>query len=395
MSQSSLDVYLADALHSEHLVGRLSQQGRQYYFQYAASAQADVSLTMPRRAQPYSFPALHPIFQMHLPEGPVRAMLEQVIAKAEGAGDLSLLQALSDNQYGRLRFADAGQKPQAQTSNADKPDSLASAEQLFAQMMMRYAKNSAQASVQPRINTSLQGKTALTTPHYVLKAWGDEFPELACNEAACMELAKAAGLRIAKTQLGDRGKSLLSHRVDRNEQGQTIGFEDFAVLQAKGTAQRYDSSLEACAQTIRQFVSPRFQADALGQFFMLTLVNVLIRNGDAHLKNLAIAYPHSGERQLAPFFDLTTTTVYLPNDFMALSLNNSKRWPTRQTLFDFGVQHCMLKPKQASACFSHLEHALTQGRAALYQLCQTRPSFKSVAENMETIWTNSWKILSK
>lgn len=392
---SVLDVYLADHLNTEHLVGRLSQQGRQFQFQYAASAQTDISLSMPRRALPYIFPELHPIFQMHLPQGPVRQMLEHVIAKAEGSGDLSLLQALSDNQHGRLRYAEPSKKPNAQsTHNTDKIDNAANADGLFTQMMNNYAKNSAQASVQPRINTSLQGKAALPTPYYIIKSWGAEYPELACNEYACLELAKAAGLSVPQTQLGDRGKTVLSHRVDKNAEGMSIGYEDFSVLQAKSTAQRYDSSLEDCAKTIRQFVSPRFQTDALGQFFMLTLVNIIIRNGDAHLKNLAIIYPHAGERTLAPFFDLTTTTVYLPDDFMALSLNGSKHWPDKKALIDFGVQHCMLKPQQVKACFAHMEQAITKGRAALYQLCKTRTEFQPVAEKMENIWTAAWKASS-
>ena len=393
--KSTLDVYLADHLTTEHLVGRLSKIGRYFYFQYAAGAQTDISLTMPRRGEPYQFPELHPVFQMHLPDGPVRQMLEHVISKAEGSGDLSLLQALSDNQHGRLRYAEAGKKPNApqQPSKADKLENATNADGLFTQMMSNYAKNSAQASVQPRINTSLQGKAALPTPYYIIKSWGTEYPELACNEYACLEFAKAAGLSIPKTQLGDRGKTVLSHRVDKNEEGLSIGYEDFAVLQAKSTAQRYDSSLEACAKTIRQYVSPRFQADALGQFFMLTLVNTIIRNGDAHLKNLAIVYPHIGERTLSPFFDLTTTTVYLPDDFMALSLNGSKHWPDKKALVDFGVQHCMLKPQQVNACFTHLEKALTNGRAALYQLCKTRPDFQPVAEKMEEIWQQSFKRL--
>ncbi len=392
-SNTALDVYIADHLHSEHLVARLSKQGRSYGLQYAASAQTDISLTMPRRAQPYVFPELHPVFQMHLPEGPVRQMLEHVISKAEGSGDLSLLLALSDNQHGRLRFALPGAKPNApaKPSKEDNLHNAADAEGLFTQMMTRYAKNSAQASVQPRINTSLQGKAALPTPYYIIKSWGAEFPELACNEYACMQFAKAAGLSIPQTQLGDRGKTVLSHRIDKNKQGLSTGFEDFAVLQAKSTAQRYDSSLEACAKTIRQFVSPRYQGDALGQFFMLTLVNVIVRNGDAHLKNLAISYEHSGDRKLAPFFDITTTTVYLPDDFMALSLNGSKQWPSKKALVDFGVQHCMLKPQQVQACFEHIEKAMHKGRAAFHHLCKTRPEFQELAEKMEGVWVKSWK----
>ena len=393
--KTTLDVYIADHLYSEHLVARLSKQGRNYGLQYATSAQTDISLTMPRRSQIYTFPELHPVFQMHLPEGPVRQMLEYVISKAEGSGDLSLLLTLSDNQHGRLRFALPGTKPNApfKPNKEDNLHNVADTDGLFTQMMTRYAKNSAQASVQPRINTSVQGKAALPTPYYIIKSWGSEYPELACNEYTCMKFARTAGLNIPQTQLGDRNRTILSHRIDKNKQGLSTGFEDFAVLQAKSTTQRYDSSLEACAKTIRQFISPRYQADALRQFFMLTLLNVIVRNGDAHLKNLAVSYEHSGDRKLAPFFDITTTTIYLPNDFMALSLNDSKQWPNKKSLINFGVQHCILKPQQVQTCFTHIEKALTKSHSTFYQLCKTRTEFQNVAEAMEKVWAEAWKEL--
>ena len=96
-------------------------------------------------------------------------------------------------------------------------------------------------------------------------------------------------------------------------------------------------------------------------------------------------------RDSAPFFDITTTTVYLPDDFMALSLNGSKQWPSKKALVDFGVQHCMLKPQQVQACFEHIEKAMHKGRAAFHHLCKTRPECQELAEKMEGVWVKSWK----
>lgn len=391
MAHTRLDVYLGD----QHKLGQLYQDGRHYVFEYAGDAIADVSLTMPRRAEPYRFPEIHPIFQMHLPEGPVRQLLSHVVAKSEGYGGLSLLLHLSDNQHARLRYALPGKQPNApKTTVDDKPNAI-NTERLFAQLMGQYTKTSAQANVQPRINASLQGKATLPSAFYMIKTWGNEYPELACNEYACLEFAKHFGLNVPESQLSDKGKTLLSTRFDARKGELPLGFEDFAVLQGKTPAQRYDSSLEACARTARVFCSIEHREHALRDFFKLTLLNTVIRNGDAHLKNFGITYAHPNERKLATFFDLTTTTVYLPDDFMALKLNGSKAWPSRQDLIQFGQTHCALTPKQIDLCFDELTQALVQGRSALYQLTTLRPDFLHIAEHMEQQWTQAHAELMK
>lgn len=51
-------------------------------------------------------------------------------------------------------------------------------------------------------------------------------------------------------------------------------------------------------------------------------LNCALRNGDAHLKNLGIVYDDVlGEARLAPVYDLVTTSIYLPKDSLALTLN--------------------------------------------------------------------------
>jgi hypothetical protein len=60
------------------------------------------------------------------------------------------------------------------------------------------------------------------------------------------------------------------------------------------------------------------------KLFMLIALNCALRNGDAHLKNFGIVYDDvQGEARLAPVYDLVTTSVYLPKDSLALTLNGS------------------------------------------------------------------------
>ncbi len=73
------------------------------------------------------------------------------------------------------------------------------------------------------------------------------------------------------------------------------------------------------------------------KLFTLIALNCALRNGDAHLKNFGIVYDDiQGEARLAPVYDLVTTSVYLPKDSLALTLNGSTKWPTAKELRKLG-----------------------------------------------------------
>jgi len=67
-----------------------------YVFAYDPDAPSSpaVSLTMPVRLQSWTERALHPIFQMNLPEGAMLIAVRQAIAKIARTDDLSLLKIL-------------------------------------------------------------------------------------------------------------------------------------------------------------------------------------------------------------------------------------------------------------------------------------------------------------
>src|SRR5215469_7911412 len=69
----------------------------------------------------------------------------------------------------------------------------------------------------------------------------------------------------------------------------------------------------------------------------LIVINCALRNGDAHLKNFGIVYDDvQGEARLAPVYDLVTTSVYLPKDSMALTLNGTTKWAIAKELQQLG-----------------------------------------------------------
>lgn len=76
---------------------------------------------------------------------------------------------------------------------------------------------------------------------------------------------------------------------------------------------------------------------------------MIVRNGDAHLKNFGMLYtsPASNDVRLSPLYDIVNTTIYIHKDVPALKMNKEKSWPTRQVLINFGKEHCLIaQPEQ-------------------------------------------------
>jgi len=419
---ADIDVYLKPNVNEQktNLLGRLIKNARKHVFSYQLGANEALSLTMPVRTESYNFDDLHPVFQMNLPEGVLRQAIERATAKTYGSDDLTMLALLGSNQIGRIAYAIAEQPLIKQNTITPDLATLLSNDDaaLFGQLLTQFATSSGVAGVQPKVLLNLKSKATLPLQSYIVKGWGNEYPELGCNEMVCLTLAKNAGLSVPEFYLSDNAKLLVSKRFDIVAQNTSIstnssskgnnntvpsyevlGFEDFCVLQGKTTREKYDASLESCTHTIRQFVSPIHQQKSLYDFFKLTLVNILIRNGDAHLKNNGVIYPHLqnykagslplSERKLAPMFDIVSTVPYLPNDKMALSLTGSKRWPKWKVIEQFGKQHCGLNSKKINHAYDEVIAASEKTMPLLENLVKAHPLFEPVAGIMGTLMKKS------
>ncbi len=395
-----VDVFVA-----RERVGRLARVQQRHSFTYGLDATEALSLTMPLRVETYNYEqGLHPLFQMNLPEGYLRQAIERFAAKHFGSDDLSYLTLLGNHQIGRLRYSLADKPLPDDNHTPPSLNELLNSDdaELFQQLFERYAIHSGVAGVQPKVlmdvrpannsnhSNPLNDKATLPLKKYIVKSWGAEFPELACNEFFCLTLARNAGLTTPNFYLSDNGKLLVCERFDIDEQDQPLGFEDFCVLQGKTTQQKYESSIEACAATVAQFVSPEYVQQSLEDLFKLTLLNIKIRNGDAHLKNLGVLYSglseyHTGQsplvaRKLAPIFDLVSTTPYIPRASMALTLTGSKRWPKWKVLEKFAKIHCRLNNKIIEKIVSDVEESYATSSPLLEQLINTHAGFKPIGE---------------
>jgi serine/threonine-protein kinase HipA len=334
--------------------GVLAKSGGGYLFGYHAQASrsAEISLLMPHRIEQYSSRELHPIFQMNLPEGYVLERLRQRLAKATVV-DPMLLLALTGREasIGRVHVQApaALMESLAPASSAEGHGERLSqilawdgAENLFEELARRYLFRTGVSGVQPKLLVpearEPEGKVSLATSDLIVKSGGGEFPGLAVNEYVCMSIAKHAGILVPEFFLSDNRQLFVMRRFDRTADGQPLGFEEMAVLMAKGAAQKYEGSYEQVARFVSLFCSPNRRLPALGQLFDQVALSCILGNGDAHLKNFGVLYddPTLEDVWLAPAYDLVCTTAYIPDDSLALTLGGSKSlFASRVHLIDF------------------------------------------------------------
>ena len=110
-----------------------------------------------------------------------------------------------------------------------------------------------------------------------------------------------------------------------------IHMEDFAQVLVKYPHQKYNSAnYEQVGKVLYDFSGDGL-ADAQ-QYARRLLVNILLANGDAHLKNWSLLYQDKITPRLSPAYDIVTTSVYIEDETKyALNLGKTKEWFTVTT----------------------------------------------------------------
>ena len=385
---SSLAVWAADM--RSGLLAR--ETSNDYVFAYSQDADnsAQVSLTMPVRLESWVSRELHPIFQMNLPEGALLEAIRRAIAKVIGEDDLSILRVTGGNQVGRNRFSLPGDDSPCIKETPQSLDELLTYQdtrEIFHELVTRYALRSGISGVQPKVLLEATERGTLTSAGYIVKSWGSEYPNLAANEFFCMTAAKLAGLSTPEFFLSDNGGLFIMRRFDITSDGAPIGFEDMCSLQALGTAQKYSSSYERVAKSIKDFISGDQLMVAREQLFATLVLSVMLRNGDAHLKNFGVLYTSPMDAvTLAPVYDVVTTTAYIKKDVPALTLAGTKKWWPRKTMERFAVEHLSLPVGTVSTTFNRLAEAVTETRGIIPGYMAEHPEFREIGELIMAEW---------
>lgn len=139
-----------------------------------------------------------------------------------------------------------------------------------------------------------------------------DYPSSVINEFFTMRLASAVGLTApAVDRLYAPAPVYLIDRFDRTRAAdssvQRIHVIDTCQLLSQSRAFKYQqATLETLVQAIKQC---RAKAATRVQLYRWLLFNILVGNGDNHLKNISFRVDHEGIN-LAPAYDLLSTAVY-------------------------------------------------------------------------------------
>jgi serine/threonine-protein kinase HipA len=375
-----------------------------FVFNYLPEAGSSdmVSLMMPVGPDQFRIEHhLHPVFQANIPEGFLRRqVLEMLQGTTAYPDEFSILQVVGHSQIGRLRFAETSTHIET-APGLELARLLAQpgTEGLLGNLLREFATWSGVAGVQPKALVRVIGDerpqhlTVRGTTHIVKSFDPQAYPDLAANEFFCMRAAAHAGLPVPRIDLSEDGSLLVVERFDLAPDGHYFGFEDFCSLYVLSTDDKYESSYERIAKRIKEMVSPAHKATALTQFFTSFALSCAVRNGDAHLKNFGVLYDDpSSEVWFAPTFDIVCTQAYIENDPLALTCNESKRYPRHAELVKFGRQFCDLSATRVREALEAVAHGVQEAAAELRDYAHHQPSFAAVAQKMLAAWESGLNV---
>ena len=353
-----------------------------------------VSLLMPVRTESYSYPELHPVFRMNLPEGFLLSILQEEIGALVGASPLRLLSVVGRNMIGRIKVAPVGANPKQAPVFFELSEILHgdNSEEAFVRLVRKHAVSGV-SGVVPKFLTNRIGehrKGTLATERYIIKGTTSRLPGVALNEHLCMEVARQAGVKTAKTEVSDDGQALVVHRFDYEEDGKTrLGMEDLCSLLALRPEQKYETTWERVAGRIKDIISSEAQQKAaLSQLADLVLLNFALRNADCHSKNIALLYRSMDDIWLAPVYDMLSITVY--DDYIhnspGLSIGGRRVWQPGKTVEVFLGERCNLAPEDTRQRIERICEAIVAVSPDLVRTTRAYPHFYETGKRMLYAW---------
>jgi len=369
-------------------VGELfyEQDKNSYGFNYTANYKP-ISLIMPYRVSTYNWKyKLHPIFDMNMPEGYLFEIFKKYLSKEYGyIDDFLIFSHLCGNIESRLTYKSWSSKNEFisldidEILNNDTPDT-------FSKIITTFLTKNAISGVQPKSLALLSDKESLTTKEYIIKTWGEEYSELALNEYFCLKAVEKSGVLIPNIKLSKNNKFLLVERFNYDKTtNKFLGFEEILVLLGKNKDKKYSGSYEQVVKVVYSVTTNK--VDSMKALYKTIVMNYLLKNGDAHLKNFGILYDEELKNiYFAPAYDIVNTVVYFYKDRPALSMFGKKMWFGKKELLKFGIEFCYFTSSEVNALYEVCLEALKQSIRELEAYLLTNKDFEDIGSKMLDIW---------
>jgi serine/threonine-protein kinase HipA len=395
-----LNVSIGDADNAGQLI-----RASTYEFRYLQTdpAQAAVALLMPPAQQlTWQDGDLFPPMDQNLPEGDLFMKIRELFPK-QPMTPMHMLALVGRNGIGRLGYNLPDHTPTPMPRTLSKSELLGTAytPEVFNELVAAYLRTGAGiAGMQPKI--MVPDRPTVPIPSLIVKAASPAYPGLAANEFLCLTAARESGIETPTFELSDDGQMLVLDRFDLvvhdNGRVERLGFEDIAALAGMRVRdilsdRKYQGSYQRIAELLRQMQLP---SDNLHRFFEQVAFSIMVRNGDAHLKNFGLLYRSAEDVWLAPMFDVVTTSIYtytqyaggpeLEDRTLALKLfagkHHSKAYPTKEELEDFGRRVCGV---------SQPAHTLERIAQAMHRTMEKAKSDPRVPKALQAQLAQAWE----
>jgi serine/threonine-protein kinase HipA len=179
-------------------------------------------------------------------------------------------------------------------------------------------------------------------------------------EYAYYLMAKAAGITMSECRLLEENgrRHFMTRRFDRLDGGEKLHMQSLGAIAHFDFNQAGAYSYEQALLTIRQLELPMV---AVEEQFRRMVFNIIARNQDDHVKNIAFLMNKKGEWSLAPAFDVTysynPTGTWTATHQMTL---NGKRDDFLKEDFAECARSAVMKRGRAEAIIEEVQAAVKQ-----------------------------------
>lgn len=327
MADKSLVVLL-----SGQRLGTLTEDhaGRHWFTYDPNGPDQSLSLSMPRRMEPWGPEKVEPFIDGLLPDN--TAARNEIARRFGGksGNPFTLLAAVGRDCAGAVQFLEPGSEDRLDDGDLTPLSEEEIGDRLQRMITSRtpswqvHGEHWSLAGAQEKFALHRQGDqwyqaSGATPTTHIIKPGVAGLHSQAYNEALCLTAVRELGLPTAETEFIDFAgvPAVVSKRWDRytSTSGAVIRVhqEDLCQALAVPPANKYQSDGGPSAGRIITLLRALRLEDDIGVFTRALVVNFLLGATDAHAKNYALLLPADAPPRLAPLYDIASIYPYSPS----------------------------------------------------------------------------------